>query len=327
MSIAFDKVNLFISRILPASHKHVDCRFSEISHLIISSEAKILARLGLVPEALSLEYNIAKTHDGVMLTLLSDKVIGGSLREFGTFQEKDVDRAVNFLIKLGFPFEGNTFLDIGANIGTHTIHALKTNFRNAICVEPDPENFKILRINQLLNEVDNKCINFNLALSDISANKTLELSPTNFGDHRVVGLTNATGENIHDEESWNKINIKSVTLDALLNENNIHESDISLIWIDTQGHEGHVLSGASKLMNSPVPIVIEFWPYGLNRSGGWMSLRNILVKSNKKIFDMKPTNNGEQIRELTIKELDVMYVDFLKSERKEKCAHTDLLLT
>lgn len=38
--------------------------------------------------------------------------------------------------------------------------------------------------------------------------------------------------------------------------------------MDTQGFEGHILSGAVSLIKAQVPIVTEFWPYGLKRSEG-----------------------------------------------------------
>ena len=36
--------------------------------------------------------------------------------------------------------------------------------------------------------------------------------------------------------------------------------------MDTQGFEGHILSGATKLIQYKVPIVTEFWPYGLRKA-------------------------------------------------------------
>ncbi|WP_449411898.1 FkbM family methyltransferase [Methylobacterium komagatae] len=41
----------------------------------------------------------------------------------------------------------------------------------------------------------------------------------------------------------------------------------SLIWIDVQGWELQVLLGARAAVAAGVPIVIEFWPYGLQRNG------------------------------------------------------------
>lgn len=43
---------------------------------------------------------------------------------------------------------------------------------------------------------------------------------------------------------------------------------ITLVWMDVQGHEGHVLGGGKDLFSTGVPLVTEVWPYGIHRSGG-----------------------------------------------------------
>ena len=49
---------------------------------------------------------------------------------------------------------GSTMLDVGANIGNHTIYAAKfLGARRIICIEPNPEAIMILRINVDLNQL------------------------------------------------------------------------------------------------------------------------------------------------------------------------------
>jgi hypothetical protein len=59
----------------------------------------------------------------------------------------------------------------------------------------------------------------------------------------------------------------------------MHELDECLLFIDTQGFEGYVLSGAKNLIQKSVPIVMEFWPYGLNRAEGLDLLYETLSES------------------------------------------------
>ena len=49
-----------------------------------------------------------------------------------------------------------------------------------------------------------------------------------------------------------------------------------LIWIDTQGHEAKILSGANNLITSGAPVVMEFWPYALKRSNSFGDLKKII---------------------------------------------------
>ena len=49
--------------------------------------------------------------------------------------------------------------------------------------------------------------------------------------------------------------------------------------MDTQGYEGYILSGALRLIDASVPIVTEFWPYGLKRSNGLDMFYTVLSTS------------------------------------------------
>ena len=40
-----------------------------------------------------------------------------------------------------------------------------------------------------------------------------------------------------------------------------------LLWVDIQGHEGYLFKGARRTLARGMPVVSEFWPYGLRRAG------------------------------------------------------------
>lgn len=70
------------------------------------------------------------------------------------------------------------------------------------------------------------------------------------------------------EEHRKTTKVLTKTLDRFLSE---QPGDllarVGLIWVDIQGHEGHFFLGARSLLARPIPIVSEFWPYGIWRSG------------------------------------------------------------
>lgn len=268
---------------------------------------------------------LAKTDVGMLLTYVADKVIGESLRTQGTFEEAEIGGAIKLIKSLGKDTDLSTFVDVGANIGTHTLWAMKAGFRYSICVEADAANFKLLKINQILNDVDDRCRVVLAAASDIDGHLVLERSPSNFGDHRVASQIDAV-DSIHGEESWQKTQIPSRRLDTIIEGHPGGLSEIGLVWIDTQGHEGHVLSGAPNLLASTIPIVAEFWPYGLMRSGGYHRLRSQLEQSGRRIYDLKASIQQGATVSLTIGELDSINERFLGSETKIQSPHTDLLL-
>jgi FkbM family methyltransferase len=270
-------------------------------------------------------FALARTTSGYMLTYSEDQIIGKSLRTSGRFAERDIDAARDLLTGAGVNVKTSIFLDVGANIGTHSVHALKSGFERAVCIEPDPHNFKLLRINQILNDVDARCVNFMAAASASERSAVLEASPTNFGDHRVRIQADG-GLNLHDEQEWKLRNITTRHLEAMIAEAGSGVAEIGLAWIDTQGHEGHVLAGAPGLLASGVPIVLEFWPYGLTRSAGWSLLRGLLGPSGRKIHDLRRSIEARQLAAISIDELDAAFAKYLAAESKSFSPYLDLLL-
>lgn len=108
---------------------------------------------------------------------------------------------------------------------------------------------------------------------------------------------------------------------------NLSLDEIGFAWIDTQGHEGHVLAGGKAFLAASIPFVAEFWPYGLDRSGGWGLLRDALVSSQREIYDLRKSIEEGRLAATTIVELDLLYDSWLKQESRESSPHTDLLLT
>ncbi len=103
-------------------------------------------------------------------------------------------------------------------------------------------------------------------------------------------------------------------------------SSIGLCWIDTQGHEGHVLAGARALCASRSPIVIEFWPFGLQQSGGYGLLREIITLGAFEIFDLSHPMEQANPTRIPVETLDLMYKEYLSLGEQDGGRHTDLLL-
>lgn len=306
--------------ISPASKNDLDWRIEEVKNKL----DRIEARLNIVNDKTS-EYTLASTKDGYMLTFTNDLVIGQSLRDNGSFQQDDINKAIHLLEINNYKLQRKIFLDIGSNIGTHAIYALKQGFQNAVCIEADPENFRLLKINQILNFVDECCINVCAAASDKSGEVEIQLSPVNYGDHRIYS-SDVTNENCHREESWVKKVIKSERLDKIIHHNQISFSEISFAWIDTQGHEGHVLSGGEEFLSASIPFVAEFWPYGLKRSNGWNKFRSILSETQREIFDLRRSINENSLVRTTLEDLDILYEKWSMEESINVSPHTDLII-
>jgi len=160
-------------------------------------------------------------------------------------------------------------------------------------------------------------------LSDRNHSVEMEISPDNFGDHRLL-LEGYSESNMYNEKIRENRNIVSNTLDDLLGKNNIHIGKNTLVWIDTQGHEGHVLAGGrATFSNGKSPyVVVEMWPYGIERSGG-RDLFFEFLDGCAAIYDIN-SENWAKHPFLSAKVFSSLYDQMLASSAAHEI-HTDLL--
>ena len=200
--------------------------------------------------------------------------IGKCLYCDGEFELDLMSKVLGFLrgIQKCPPKGEGTILDIGANIGVISIGMLYAGeVRHAIAIEPEPRNFSLLQRNSILNGLGDRIICLPYAVSHQKTEIQFELSDSNFGDHRVRSALHRadldSGE-LYSESGRRVIAVQSNEVDALLG--NLPETitkDITLLWVDVQGHEGYVFMGAKKLLSKGIPVVAEIWPYGIRRAG------------------------------------------------------------
>jgi FkbM family methyltransferase len=153
--------------------------------------------------------------------------------------------------------EGDVVIDIGANIGFHTLEfARLVGKRGRVyAFEPDPNNFKILTQNILQNHYQNVKTE-NVAVMDAKGKIKLFLCEDNHGDHRSF-----------DSGDGRKFTlIKGVKLDEYFDTVKIK---IDFIKIDIQGSEFRALKGMEKIImkQKKLKLMTEFWPEGLKMAG------------------------------------------------------------
>jgi FkbM family methyltransferase len=171
--------------------------------------------------------------------------------------------------------EVNSILDIGANIGHVTIPLLKRGVvSKAYCYEPDPENYKLLQVNLLLNGLTDRVKCQQIALTREDSQFLLELSEDNFGDHRIRKSINSGR---YREADRSVVSVQGKRLDVTLPPASLAAGESPLLWLDVQGFESEVLlGGLIFIYEKNPPIALEFWPYGLNRVNGVAELVSTL---------------------------------------------------
>lgn len=210
-----------------------------------------------------------ETLNGLLTFGSRDWLIGKYLYVKRSHEAHEIRSVVELLQKEryldGSP-RGKTVLNVGANIGMTSIGLVKTaGFARAIAFEPAPESYRLLVHNINQNGLDYRIRPVPLALSSSEGEMELELSDNNSGDHRI---RRTSDPGFFHEEQRKTIKVKVRTLDGLLNgDSALRDEKVDLVWVDIEGHEGHFFRGARGFLSQEIPVVTEFWPYGIERSG------------------------------------------------------------
>jgi FkbM family methyltransferase len=132
-------------------------------------------------------------------------------------------------------------IDVGANIGNHTLY-FANYFNKVIAIEPQANNFELLKINKLLS------LNKNIELLNIGISDIKDTMQIIMPDISNSGSTKLIEKNIKSKISEL---VKVDTLDNIIKENNI-----ALIKIDVEGMELKVLNGAKEVIEKNQPFIL-----------------------------------------------------------------------
>ena len=159
--------------------------------------------------------------------------------------------------------KGETFIDVGANIGTWSLVAAKIAGEDGkvLSVEPNPKTAERLRKNVELNSFGNVNV-IEGAASDNEGTCFLTCPQ----EHNLASIVT--------EKDEGSLEVRSFTLDGVIDEVSI--TSVAGIKIDAEGHELEVLKGAEGLLSKFRPwMIVEFNTTFLpsSRLGDWNVLQ------------------------------------------------------
>ena len=172
---------------------------------------------------------------GTMIYLASDRYVGQSLDRYGQFSEGEA-HLLQHLVK-----PGNTIVEVGANIGAHTIALAKATGPGGVVHAFEPQRIihQILCGNVALNALSN-VYTYHAAVgrksSSIMVPKLNYAATNNFG-----GIS--LGSCVAGEQ------VPIVTIDSY------NLSSCHLIKIDVEGMEGDVVAGAEDTIRRCRPLL------------------------------------------------------------------------
>ncbi|AEA44702.1 FkbM family methyltransferase [Fluviicola taffensis] len=194
----------------------------------------------LLPNPSKVGKHVLKTIHGVKMVIdpSVDTGVELSLFQTGTYEKGTIQLLQKYLNP------GNTFLDIGANIGLMSVIASKVVGEKGIVysVEANPKTVPILQVNSELNACENIVI-LPIALSDSKGMARLfENWEVNRGGASLISQSN----------EQQGIEVKMERLDDLFQK----ETPLQLVKIDVEGFEPQVLRGGMSWFQKQQPIFI-----------------------------------------------------------------------
>jgi FkbM family methyltransferase len=163
---------------------------------------------------------------------LNKKGLALSISHYGTY-EKSEAKVMEEKIK-----GGNIVVDVGANIGLHTLNMARIvgNTVQVFAFEPDPSNFKILGKNVKVNNYKNIILE-QKAVGDKHGRATL-YHADNPGMHRIFPQT---------KQAKGQVQVELTSLDKYFIDSNLVDK-INFIKIDIEGLEFSVLKGMENIL-------------------------------------------------------------------------------
>jgi len=187
-----------------------------------------------------MSFQTYKCRHGLLSHYDSDNTIGSSLRLYGEWAEQEI-----FLFSK-YVQPGATFIDVGSNIGSHTVAVSKIIGDAGIVYSLEAQHaiFQILGMNILLNNAKNIIALHGLVGSDLHS----EYIPyENKYDNQNYGAKSYVKHKPERQE--NTVPILGISIDSL----NLKKCDF--IKIDVEGMELDVILGAIKTINQSRPYV------------------------------------------------------------------------
>jgi FkbM family methyltransferase len=206
---------------------------------------------------------------GTFLTLTNDTMVGATIVNTGVWAATDLEVMEQHL------GPGMVALDIGANIGHHTVaFSRKVGFSGRVLAfEPQRTIYRILNANCALNGCDNADL-FQTCVGEEPG--ILHLFPVSYHDRGNFGALrvdpapaergNAKGEACRVDR-----------LDTLLSELPVRLDRCDFIKIDVQSFELFVLKGASRTLADFKPtLFLEISPFWMNRLYDYRDIYHLL---------------------------------------------------
>ncbi len=187
-------------------------------------------------EKLAAEHNQNRQ---VSIAVFANEHIGIQINQYGVYDKLGLEILFDFLNPISSQLKNGLAMDIGANIGNHSLYFSK-RFKEVHSFEPNPATYTLLSFN--LRDIPN-ATPFNFGLGQEAGHLELNENLQNMGESSIV---------YKPQGGTRTVNIELKVLDEISNE----ITDLIFMKIDVEGYEHSVLAGSAATIERHQPIIV-----------------------------------------------------------------------
>ncbi len=202
--------------------------FSYTSTLLIGKKTKMI---------------LVDNGDCLFLVDKKDLGVGLSLRRSGTYKVEEYNELLNHIDK------DSVILVLGPHIGAHII-PLSKNVKKIDAIEANPDTFKILSLNILINKCKNIRI-YNFAAGNSSEKVSFLTNTVNSGGSKIAPKVKKIP---YYYDFPREISVDMKRLDDVL------EPVYDIVTMDIEGSEMYALQGMDSILKRCNTLILEFSP-------------------------------------------------------------------
>lgn len=195
---------------------------------------------------------VVETQQGVFCVDPQDQFVSKALIEYGAYGRGEIER-ISGLLRPGWKM-----LLVGAHIGSLLI-PLSKRVQSIVGVEANPNTYRRLRLNVLMNQCGNVRL-FNVAASDSDEPIEFVMNRTNSGASKRMPIVK---NEIYFSDDPEVAVVPSVRLDDLL-----PEETFDLVFMDIEGSELFAMRGMPRILGGAKVVVSEFYPFMIHEVAG-----------------------------------------------------------
>ncbi len=195
---------------------------------------------------------VVETSQGIFCVDPDDQFVTRALVEHGAFGLDEIGRILQFV------GPSSKILLVGTHVGSLLI-PLSRSVESIVGIEANPETYKRMRLNVLMNRCHN-VRTFNIAASDAAGSIEFIMNRTNSGASKRMPIIKNP---IYFEKDARVTSVPTVRLDDLLP----HEY-FDLVFMDIEGSETFAMRGMPRILSRAKAVFAEFYPFMVREVAG-----------------------------------------------------------